>query len=99
MATEDDATPETRFIRHTPAGSVELPNCRWIRSPKQKDYAICLDPESRFAGWLMLEGWDNNWVSVRQLSVEDLTKMRDNAAITGAQKALIIAHLERCGHG
>lgn len=99
MASEDDATPETRFIRHTPAGSVELPNCRWMRSPKQKDCAVCLDPEDRFAGWLMLEGWSNNWVSVRKLSNEDLVKLRDNAHISSAHKALIIAHLERCTNG
>lgn len=99
MASEDDATPETRFIRHTPAGSVELPNCRWMRSPLQKDYAICLDPENKFCGWLMLEGWDNNWVSVRKLTTDDLIKLREKAQVNQAHKALIIAHLERCGHG
>lgn len=99
MACENDATPETRFIRHTPAGSVELPNFQWMRSPLQKDYAICLDPEDRFAGWLMLEGWDNNWVSMRMLTVEDLIKLRDRPTLNPAHKALVIAHLERCEHG
>jgi len=98
MATEDDATPETRFIRHTPAGSVELPNCRWIRSPTQKDYAICLDPEDKFTGWLMLEGWDNHWVSIRKLTEVDLVKLRDKASVNQAHRALIIAHLERLQH-
>jgi hypothetical protein len=95
MASEEAATPETRFIRHIPAGSVELPNCRWMRSPIQKDYAICLDPENAFVGWLMLEGWDDNWVSVRKLTTADLIKLRDQASISGAHRALIMAHLER----
>ncbi len=93
--TEDDASPGTRFIRHTPAGSVELPNSRWMRSHLQKDWAICLDPESKHAGWLMLEGWNNNWCTVRKLSVEDLTKLRDLPGTNQAHKTLLTAHLER----
>ncbi len=96
--TEEDATPETRFIRHTPAGSVELPNFRWMRSPKQREYAICLDPESPYCCWLMLEGWDNNWVSVRKLEVEELVKLRDRPTTTQAGRVLITAQLERMGH-
>jgi hypothetical protein len=97
--TEDDASPETRFIRHTPSGSVELPNDRWMRSPKIRDYAICLDPENRHAGWLLLEGWGNNWVPVRALSLFDLEKLRDLPGTNGAHRALLIAHLQRIDRG
>lgn len=76
-ATEDDASPETRFIRHTPSGSVALPNDKWVRSPKQKDYALCFDPANKHEGWIMLEGWADNWIPVRQLTFEELVQLRD----------------------
>jgi len=75
--TEDDASPETRFIKHVPAGSVPLPNDKWVRSPKQKDYALCLDPNHEHAGWLLLEGWSDHWVPVRRLTFEELVQLRD----------------------
>jgi len=94
MATEDDPTPWTRFIRYVAAGSVPLPNEKWIRSPKQRDYAICLDPGSAHPGWLMLEGWNDNWVSVRKLTQEDLIALRD-LVHNPAHKALLTAQWER----
>lgn len=34
---------------------VEIPNDNWIRSIKKPEYAVCLDPDSIFFGWKMLE--------------------------------------------
>lgn len=75
--TEDDASPETRFIRYTPSGSVALPNDRWMRSVKQCEYALCFDTTSEFEGHLMLEGWDDHWIKVRRLTFEELVQLRD----------------------
>lgn len=76
--TEDDASPETRFVRRVESGSVPLPSANWVRSTKLKDYALCFDQESKHCGWLMLEGWDNNWVQVRRLTLEELVELRDD---------------------
>ncbi len=99
-STEEDATPETRFIKHVPAGSVELPNHRWVRLLNlwPVDYSVCLDPESKDVGWLMLEGWDNNWCRVRELSLPDLTRAANDARTNAAHRILLTAHIERA-HG
>lgn len=89
--TEEDASPGTRFLRPVAPGSVPLPNEKWIRSPKQPDYAICLDPEASHPGWLMLEGWDDNWVSVRRFSDEDLHELISKIVLTPKQRELIYA--------
>jgi hypothetical protein len=95
--TEDDATPSQRFVRYTPSGSVELPNHRWVRSPKQRDFAICLDPEDKHAGWLMLEGFNGNWIPVRELATEDLIGLRDYPATNSAVRTMLGSYLERGG--
>jgi hypothetical protein len=79
-ATEEDASPETRFVRRVEAGSVPLPNEKWLRSPKLKDYAICLDLESLYSCCLMLEGWHDNWVRVRAMTIAELVELRDDHA-------------------
>lgn len=90
-ATEDDASPETRFIRHVPAGSVALPNDRWMRSTTQRDFALCLDPESEFEGHLMLEGWDDHWVKVRRLTFEELVVLRDKPRNGVSDRHMVLA--------
>lgn len=80
--TEDDASPETRFIRRVQPGSVPLPNERWFRSPKLQEHAICLDPHHTHYGWLMVEGWADNWVPCRRLTTDE---MRDLVAMAKQQ--------------
>lgn len=98
MATEENTPPTAGFVVAVPAGSVELPNHKWLRSPRQKDYAICLDPEDQHCGWLMLEGWANNWMGVRQLSEDDLKSLLTRADVNQAHRALIMAHLGMVGN-
>jgi hypothetical protein len=83
--TEDDASPETRFIRYTEPGSVPLPNDGWMRSPKLKEHAICLEQGHAHFGWLMIEGWDGHWVACRRLTNGELVEM--NKAITARNEA------------
>lgn len=73
--TEDDASPETRFVRKTEPGSVPLPSDGWMRSPKLKEHAICLDRKHSHYGWLMVEGWDDHWVPCRRLTQNELTEV------------------------
>jgi len=87
--TEDDASPETRFIRRVESGRVPLPNDRWLRSPKLKDYALCFDDTSPHCCRLMLETWDNGWTPIRSLTLADLVELRD-----GYTEHLSAAHLE-----
>ncbi len=49
---------------------VDLPNDNWIRSDKQPNWSVCLDPADRFYGWKMYE-CNGNWVSGQKLTAEE----------------------------
>lgn len=34
---------------------IDLPNDNWVRSPKQPNWALCLDPAAKCFGWKMYE--------------------------------------------
>lgn len=52
---------------------IDLPNDKWLRSPKKPDYAICFDPANRHFLWVFRENPDGvNWTSVYALTAEDL---------------------------
>lgn len=59
---------------------VPLPNANWIRSEKMPEYAINLDPESRFFGWKMREHAGSQWVSVLPMRIADVCKCFKYAA-------------------
>lgn len=55
---------------------IELPNDKWVRSTQNPKYAVCLDMDARFFGWLMYEGVAyGKWVSARKLSYSDAEKL------------------------
>lgn len=50
----------------------ELPNENWIRSPKIQEYAICLDKTTASFGWKMKEHPDGGWITVSEMTLEDI---------------------------
>lgn len=56
---------------------VALPSVGWYRSERMPEFALCLDKNSRHFGWLMQEGWNDNWVSLRPLTRADLLKLQE----------------------
>lgn len=54
---------------------IDLPNSKWVRSPKMPEYAVCMDPQDRFFGWKMMENPDGvHWTSVGKMSLEEAIK-------------------------
>ena len=56
---------------------VELPNSRWVRSPKKPEWSICLDMVDDFFGWLFCEV-NGKWVSKYKMTVEDINYSLEN---------------------
>lgn len=50
---------------------IELPNDQWVRSTKQPNWALCLEPANRFYGWKMYE-CNGRWVSGAKLTRDEV---------------------------
>lgn len=51
---------------------IDLPNTNWVRSTKMPSYAVCLDPQSDFFGYKMVESGDR-WVVVSALKPKEVS--------------------------
>ena len=68
---------------------VPLPNHRWVRSPKQPDWALNLDKDSEFFGWKMKEQ-AGKWVSQEGLSLKDINDALESGSHELQQYRLLL---------
>jgi hypothetical protein len=56
---------------------VPIPNPYWQRSPSTPEYAVCFDKGNKAGfGWVFLEGHEQNWIPLKELTVPDMERLR-----------------------
>ncbi len=64
-------------------GRLALPNSNWVRSPLLPIYALCLEAENYYFGWIMVEDEDDRWDSVRKLTIEEIDESLEKDDLAG----------------